>query len=125
VVCEATAKPQVYAAPDMCGSAFAFGLERKIVKAAKGDKKAIRAVADYFTSRAQTMATFVANHDIFAGERLWDQLRGNRAQYKLAAASYLLQPGTPFIYYGEEIGMAGIKGLPGDAPVARTHALDG
>jgi glycosidase len=50
------------------------------------------------------MATFVANHDIFAGERLWDQLRGNQAQYKLAAASYLLQPGTPFIYYGEEIG---------------------
>ena len=59
----------------------------------------------------------MANHDIFAGERLWDQLRGNEAQYKLAAASYLLQPGTPFIYYGEEIGMAGIKGLKGDEPL--------
>jgi len=117
VVCEATANPQVYAAPDVCGSAFAFGLERNIVNAAKGDKKAIQAVADYFTTAPQTMATFVANHDIFAGERLWDQLRGNRAQYKLAAASYLLQPGTPFIYYGEEIGMAGVKGLPGDEPL--------
>jgi glycosidase len=60
------------------------------------------------------MATFAANHDIFAGERLWDQLRGDLKQYKLAAASYLLQPGTPFIYYGEEIGMAGVKGLTGD-----------
>jgi len=117
VVCEATANPQVYAASDICGSAFAFGLERNIVNAAKGDQKAIRYVADYFTTAPQTMATFVANHDIFAGERLWDQLHGNLAQYKLAAASYLLQPGTPFIYYGEEIGMAGIKGLDGDEPL--------
>ena len=63
------------------------------------------------------MATFVANHDMFAGARLWDQLRGNVARYKLAAASYLLQSGTPFIYYGEEIGMAGVHGLEGDAPL--------
>ncbi|MES2584786.1 MAG: alpha-amylase family glycosyl hydrolase [Pseudomonadota bacterium] len=117
VVCEATANPQAYAAADICGSAFAFGLERNIVNAAKGDPKAIRYVADYFTTAPQTMATFVANHDIFAGARLWDQLRGNQAQYKLAAASYLLQPGTPFIYYGEEIGMAGIRGLEGDQPL--------
>nr|WP_295776536.1 alpha-amylase family glycosyl hydrolase [Rhodoferax sp.] len=117
VVCEATANPQAYAAADICGSAFAFGLERNIVNAAKGNPKAIRYVADYFTTAPQTMATFVANHDIFAGERLWDQLRGNLAQYKLAAASYLLQPGTPFIYYGEEIGMAGVKGLDGDEPL--------
>ena len=117
VVCEATANPQVYAAPDICGSAFAFGLERNIVQAAKGNQNAIRYVANYFTTAPQTMATFVANHDIFAGARLWDQLRGNLAQYKLAAASYLLQPGTPFIYYGEEIGMAGTKGLDGDAPL--------
>lgn len=117
VVCEATANPQLYAMPHICGSAFAFGLERNIVNAVKGDKKAIRAVADYFTTAPQSMATFVANHDMFAGARLWDQLRGNVAQYKLAAASYLLQSGTPFIYYGEEIGMAGVQGLEGDAPL--------
>jgi len=117
VVCEATANPQLYAMPHICGSAFAFGLERNIVNAAKGDKMAIRAVADYFTTAPQSMATFVANHDMFAGARLWDQLRGNVARYKLAAASYLLQSGTPFIYYGEEIGMAGVQGLEGDAPL--------
>jgi glycosidase len=44
---------------------------------------------------------------------------GNQAQYRLAAATYLLQPGTPFIYYGEEIGMAGVKSLGGD-PSLRT-----
>ena len=47
----------------------------------------------------------LSNHDSFAGDRVFDQLGGNLAQYKLAAATYLLQPGTPFIYYGEEVGM--------------------
>jgi alpha-amylase len=114
VVCEATAKPLVYGADDICGSAFAFGLERDIVNAVKGDRAALRKVADYFTTAPSGMATMVSNHDIFAGERLWDQLGGNQAQYKLAAATYLLLPGTPFIYYGEEIGMAGVKTLAGD-----------
>ena len=117
VVCEATANPQAYAAPDICASAFAFGLERNIVKAVKGDAAAIHSVSDYFKTAPQGMATFISNHDIFAGERLWDQVRGNLSQYKLAAATYLLQPGTPFIYYGEEIGLAGVKGLAGDAPL--------
>jgi glycosidase len=117
VVCEATANPLVYGAADVCGSAFAFGHEANIVKAAKGEPQAIAAVANYFVTAPQSMATMVSNHDIFAGERLWDQVAGDMAQYRLAAATYLLQPGTPFIYYGEEIGMAGVKGLPGDAPL--------
>ena len=120
VVCEATANPQVYAAPNICGSAFAFGHEQNIIKAVKGGKgdlKAIQKVADYFTTAPTTMATMLSNHDIFVGKRLWDQVRGNKAQYKLAAATYLLQPGTPFIYYGEEIGMAGVKTLPDDEPL--------
>ncbi|WP_273773344.1 alpha-amylase family glycosyl hydrolase, partial [Brucella intermedia] len=43
-------------------------------------------------------------------------LRGDEARYRLAAASYLLLPGTPFIYYGEEIGQAGVDG-PADEPL--------
>ncbi len=117
VVCEATAKPLDYAAPDLCGSAFAFGHQYNIVKAAKGDVAAVKEVADYFTTAPATMATMLSNHDIFAGKRLWDQVDGNVAQYKLAAATYLLQPGTPFIYYGEEIGMAGAPDLEGDLPL--------
>jgi glycosidase len=68
---------------------------------------------------APTMATFLHNHDIFTGQRLWDQLHGDEARYRLAAASYLLLPGTPFIYYGEEIGLAGIDGKDAqdDAPL--------
>jgi glycosidase len=76
-------------------------------------------VANYFATAPATMSTMLSNHDSFAGQRLWDQLGGNLAQYRLAAATYLLQPGTPFIYYGEEIGMAGAASLNGD-PKLRT-----
>ncbi|ALT77524.1 alpha-amylase family glycosyl hydrolase [Paucibacter sp. KCTC 42545] len=119
-VCEATANPQAYADAKVCGSAFAFGLQYEVIKAAKGEPKAIQAVADYFKTAPLSMATMLSNHDIFAGQRLWDQMQGQTQpakRYKLAAATYLLQPGIPFIYYGEEIGMAGVPGLEGDEPL--------
>jgi glycosidase len=119
MVCEATASPKAWAAKDACGSAFAFGLERHITAAARGEPASISAVAQWFSESPLSMATMVSNHDIFAGERLWDQVHGDLAQYKLAAATYLLLPGTPFIYYGEEVGMAGGAGLEGD-PKLRT-----
>jgi glycosidase len=40
-------------------------------------------------------------------------------QLRLAAASYVLAARTPFVYYGEEIGMANAAGLGGD-PALRT-----
>ncbi len=116
-VCEATAKPQDYAAPELCASSFAFGHQYELVKAAKGDIKAIEKVAQYFVTAPAGMATFLSNHDRFGGQRMWDQFQGNLAQYRLAAATYLLQPGIPFLYYGEEIGLAGAKELRGDGPL--------
>jgi len=114
MVCEAPADPAGFAASTACGSAFAFGHSSDIVNAAKGNASAVKSVAEYFISAPSGMATMVSNHDAFAGQRLQDQVGGNTAQYKLAAATYLLQPGTPFIYYGEEIGMAGASSLSGD-----------
>jgi alpha-amylase len=113
VVCEATAEPRIYGDPAVCGGAFAFGFVHHYVKAARGDAASVAEVAGYFARTPPTMATFVSSHDIFAGRRLWDQLDGypdREARYKLAAAAYLLQPGTPFVYYGEEIGQAGVHG---------------
>ena len=114
MVCEGPADPQGFGADSACGSAFAFDLNGRIVAAARGDASAVAAVADYFRSAPAGMATFVSNHDSFAGQRLWDQVSGDIARYKLAAATYLLLPGTPFIYYGEEIGMAGAATLADD-----------
>jgi len=119
VVCEATAEPIAYGRPELCGGAFAFNQNYEIVKAAKGDAAAVQKMADYYRTMAPTMATFLHNHDIFTGQRLWDQMHGDEARYRLAAASYLLLPGTPFVYYGEEIGLPGIAGKDAqdDAPL--------
>ncbi len=116
VVCEATAEPIAYGNPDLCGGAFAFNQNYEVIKAAKGDAAAVQKMADYYRAMSPTMATFLHNHDIFTGQRVWDQLHGDEARYRLAAASYLLLPGTPFVYYGEEIGQAGIDGK-GDDPL--------
>ncbi len=116
-VCEATAQPLDYAQPGLCGSAFAFGLESALVQAAQGDAAAVRKVAAYVAGAPPTMGLFLANHDKFTGRRLMDQLQGDEAAYRLAAATYLLLPGTPYIYYGEEIGQAGATGLTEDPEI--------
>ncbi len=51
-------------------------------------------------------ATFLTNHD---QNRVMSQLNGDVNKAKLAAFLLLTSPGTPFIYYGEEIGMQGKK----------------
>jgi glycosidase len=116
LVCVGPSDPRGYTSA--CGSAFAFGHNGNILAAAKGDASRIAAVADYFKTAPAGMSTMLANHDSFAGDRIFNQLNGNLAQYKLAAATYLLQPGTPFIYYGEEIGMQ--RGSQGGDPGLRT-----
>ena len=117
VVCEATAQPQAWGDPAVCGGAFAFGYVHHFVEAARGKPESVARLAEYYRSASPTMATFVSNHDRFAGDRLWDQVGGDPARYRLAAAGYLLQPGTPYVYYGEEVGMAGVPDLPGDLPL--------
>ena len=49
-------------------------------------------------------ALFLSNHD---NARSAGFLMRNLQRQKLAAAMYLLAPGNPFIYYGEELGMTG------------------
>ncbi len=106
MVCEAPDDPQGFGASTACGGAFAFDLKDRILKAARGDAASVQQVADYYRTAPLGMASMLANHDSFAGTRVWTQLAGNVAQYKLAAATYLLLPGTPFVLYGEEVGMA-------------------
>lgn len=51
-------------------------------------------------------APFLANHD---QNRVMSVLQGNTDHAKMAASLLLTMPGNPFIYYGEEIGMKGMK----------------
>ncbi|MBQ4608645.1 MAG: alpha-amylase [Clostridia bacterium] len=56
------------------------------------------------TDFAGTDAVFLTNHDM---ARSAGMLTSNPQKMRAAAAAYLLSPGIPFIYYGEEIGMTG------------------
>lgn len=51
-------------------------------------------------------ATFLTNHD---QNRVINQLRDNVPAARAAATLLLTNPGVPFVYYGEEIGMRGAK----------------
>jgi alpha-amylase len=55
---------------------------------------------------ANQAASFLTNHD---QTRIMTELRGDPAAARLAAFLLLTGPGTPFLYYGEEIGMTGSK----------------
>lgn len=52
-------------------------------------------------------APFLTNHDM---PRIMRQLDGDAAGMRLAAALLMAWEGTPFVYYGEEIGMQGGAG---------------
>ncbi len=52
-------------------------------------------------------ALFISNHDM---DRAAGFLTVASGQMAMAANLYLLTPGSPFIYYGEEIGMKGSRG---------------
>jgi len=54
-------------------------------------------------------ATFDSNHDNLIS-RPGTQYGGSRAKIILAEALTLLSPGTPILYYGNEVGMAGQSG---------------
>ena len=51
-------------------------------------------------------ATFLTNHD---QNRVMSVFNGDSGKARAAATLLLTSPGTPFIYYGEEIGMQGKK----------------
>ncbi|HLO68301.1 MAG TPA: alpha-amylase family glycosyl hydrolase [Holophaga sp.] len=54
-------------------------------------------------------ASFDSNHDNVIS-RPWTQYKASRPQVVLAEAFNLLGPGTPIIYYGNEVGMPGASG---------------
>lgn len=55
--------------------------------------------------------TFLGNHDQIRHATLLSPLRRDEARLRLAATLLMTVPGTPFLYYGEEIGM---PNAPGD-----------
>ncbi len=88
---------------------FEFDLSYAIIDAAKngnatGLKNKIQEVVDSYPELQY--GTFLTNHD---QNRVIEELSGDIGKSKLAASILLTLPGVPYLYYGEEIGMKGVK----------------
>lgn len=95
--------------PDQLDYYFEFEVANQIRGAANTglSRLFMQAVQDAYTKLPyQRWAPFLTNHD---QNRVMSVLGDDVAKAKLAALALLTMPGLPFIYYGEEIGMLGVK----------------
>ncbi|MGB3713755.1 MAG: alpha-amylase family glycosyl hydrolase [Candidatus Promineifilaceae bacterium] len=89
--------------------AFQFDLARAILNSSqegRGSVYSSEMAAITGSYPAGQYAIFITNHD---QDRVLSQLDGDESAAKVAASLLLTSPGVPFIYYGEEIGMTGMK----------------
>ncbi len=96
-----------YGKGDELHLAFGFQTAGSMIEAARDGVRSTfnqaQTTAKAFADR-NFEAPFLANHDM---PRTMRQLGGDAAAMRVAAAMLFAQPGTPFVYYGEEIGMQG------------------
>ncbi len=122
-------KPQVYTVAEVwsgeaetnryveavnCFRFSASQAEGAIATAARGGNisKYVKNTADYLETLAGIRPDamhipFIANHDT---DRAAGYLPAAGGRAAMAANVYLLTPGSPFLYYGEEIGLKGSRG---------------
>ncbi|MDH7490522.1 MAG: alpha-amylase family glycosyl hydrolase, partial [Anaerolineae bacterium] len=89
--------------------AFEFALAEALLDSVwRGDNAALVAAQEKIIAHYPKgqYAPFLTNHD---QNRVMNALRNDWASARLAATLLLTNPGVPFIYYGEEIGMRGAK----------------
>lgn len=103
------AEVAAYVQGDELDLAFDFDLASAILQSVKS--RSTWSLANALENSARAFpaaqnATFLSNHDT---ERTMSQLGVDGDKAKLAAAVLLTARGVPFIYYGEEIGMTGVK----------------
>lgn len=95
--------------PDEVDIAFEFDLAAATIRSASfGSLSSLtnqqEVVLDLYP--AGQVATFLTNHD---QDRIMSRLRGDVGKAQISAFTLLTNIGVPFIYYGEEIGMFGVK----------------
>lgn len=93
-------------------SAFNFDLAAHIINFAKGLPfdvvKNVNMMHDSYRKYSTSFidSTFLSNHDM---NRVASELDGHPGKIRLATSVLLTLPGSPFIYYGNEIGQIGAK----------------
>ena len=115
IVCEAPGQFRDMAQTDSCVNAFNFSAGHTILESVRNRRISAGLINELSQARRDQMPMILANHDFFAGDRIYNQLNGDMTQYRLASALYLLLSSQPYTYYGEEIGMAAGANLQPDA----------
>lgn len=93
-------------------ASFNFSLADKMIKMANGTPvdilKDVKEIHQQYAQYSDEYidATFLRNHD---QNRVGYEVGRNRSKMKLSGSLLLTLPGTPFIYYGEELGQIGAK----------------
>lgn len=98
-----------YLEGDELDLAFNFDLAEAILKGVSGGSSFGIRTSIESSSRTippSNFATFLTNHD---QNRTMSRLGEDVKRARLAATILMTFPGAPFIYYGEEIGMTGVK----------------
>ena len=98
-----------YAQGDQLDLTFEFDLAQSLILSARTARAADAIdslTVDNNLFKPNQFGTFITNHD---QNRVISQLAGDVNKAKVAALMLLTSPGVPFIYYGEEIGMLGLK----------------
>ena len=91
---------------------FNFALQSGTLSAIRNQRVAplLTALGDTQTAWPPLQSgIFLANHD---QDRVMSQVNADSASARLAAMLLFAEPGVPFLYYGEEIGMQGQKPDP-------------
>ncbi|UII18943.1 alpha-amylase family glycosyl hydrolase [Fulvivirga ligni] len=83
------------------GHSLEMNKEKSLVQGFMDNQKAFQKLNKDFI-----LATFLSNHD---QNRVMSVLGDDPAKAKVAASILLTLPGAPYLYYGEEIGMKGMK----------------
>ena len=88
---------------------FNFQLADAFIRSARLEKANITGYTIELSNKSIAdlqYAPFLTNHD---QNRIMSQVWSNVGKAKVAASLLITSPGTPFLYYGEEIGMEGTK----------------
>ena len=97
-----------YGQGDELDRVFNFDLAGAIISSINSNDynkiEAVLQLMDKYNAPPDFYSPFLTNHD---QNRVASELNGDTGKLKLAATLLLSIKGTPFIYYGEEIGMTG------------------
>jgi glycosidase len=107
-VWSSTSDSAIYVQQDAVDLTFAFNLAEALISTSRGTGNNYSGALDLVLKSYpdNRFAGFITNHD---QNRVISQLYNDINRGKPAATLLLTSPGVPFIYYGEEIGMTGMK----------------